>query len=424
MLKEHSFIDGIILGDLESTCYELIYKKSPLQTCHGMATMRSGIININKKPELIDLVNMPKANRSISTSIEQAFVEVSFSKGCLFNCSFCSEIEKKPVRFKPIEEAVEEIEYLNKDLGFKYFTIKDLSFEDRGILLGREQLHIFANKIIEKNLDIYYTVHFRANSFSKEDKPLLNRLRESGLNDCLVGIESFSDFDLEFYNKGVKGCENVNFIELLKECCIEPSCSFMFIHPAAEMEEIKFNFEQAHKLDLLAFLPPSLNVMVVYKKTRIFERLREMNLAYIQEENPYEVSIQYKNLSVRNIADVFIKFYMNKKTWDLYYPIKRISIDLRDLEFKYGGKPIFEKDLINEIHSCFFDINESNYNTILQIIELCEESSVSRAERVLEEYNKRFDNLYSQKLRRFRILLKKELIGNEKLYEMVRKKCI
>jgi len=386
--------------------------------------MRSGIININKKPELIDLVNMPKANRSISTSIEQAFVEVSFSKGCLFNCSFCSEIEKKPVRFKPIEEAVEEIEYLNKDLGFKYFTIKDLSFEDRGILLGREQLHIFANKIIEKNLDIYYTVHFRANSFSKEDKPLLNRLRESGLNDCLVGIESFSDFDLEFYNKGVKGCENVNFIELLKECCIEPSCSFMFIHPAAEMEEIKFNFEQAHKLDLLAFLPPSLNVMVVYKKTRIFERLREMNLAYIQEENPYEVSIQYKNLSVRNIADVFIKFYMNKKTWDLYYPIKRISIDLRDLEFKYGGKPIFEKDLINEIHSCFFDINESNYNTILQIIELCEESSVSRAERVLEEYNKRFDNLYSQKLRRFRILLKKELIGNEKLYEMVRKKCI
>ncbi len=424
LLKEYSFIDGVILGDLESTCNELIFKNVPLISCAGMAIMKDGEVCINHKPDLIDLNWVPKANRDVSIFIEQVFAEVQFSKGCLFNCSFCSEIDKKPVRFKSVETAVEELEYLNKELGFKNITIKDLSLEDRDILLGKGQLELFAGEIIKRNLNIFYAVHFRANSFNESHKPLLRRLRESGLNECLVGIESFSDTDLEFYNKGVNGNENINFIQLLKDCCIEPSCSFMFIHANAEIDGIKYNLEQAYKLNLLAFLPPLLNVMVVYKNTNIFNKLKAMGLAYTQVDNPYEVCVRYKDQSVSNIAATFKKFYMDKKVWDLYYSIKKINIELRDLEFKYNSTLLFDKDLISRINTTLCEINKINYNTMLQIVDLSMQNRTGEAEKAMKEHNVQFNDLYFCKLRDFRILLRKEIKGNEKLYSMSQAKRI
>jgi len=424
LLKKYNIIDAVIVGDLESTCYELVFNKIPLLKCPGMATMNTNDLIVNEKPKLIDLNLIPAANRKISLEIDQAFVEVQFSKGCLFNCSFCVETKKKPVRFKSIDLCVKELEDLNKNFGFKYFTIKDLSFEDRNVLLNKNQLDLFAEKILEKGLNIYYCVHFRASSFTDKDKQLLNKLRKSGLNNCLVGIESFVEYDLNFYEKGIRSFENINFIKLLKECFIEPSCSFIFIHSLSRLEDIKYNIEKTHDLNLTAFLPPLLNVMTVHKNTKIYEKLNKLNMIYIDSTSPYNVLVRYNYTAVENMANVFKKQFMNKKIWDLYYPIKLINININDLNFKFRGNLLFNEKLLASIYNLLYEINNVNYKLLVNITELCEKSKIIEAEELFDKHHNDFANRYSDKLKDFRILLLKEIKGNEKILENYRKKTI
>lgn len=422
LLKEYDNIDGIIVDDLETVCYLLIVKQAPLDTVKGIKFLKDNNITFRKIPrnELVDINMIEYADRSISSSNNQNFVEVQFSKGCLNNCTFCSATSKNDIRFKDIDICVNEIKYLNSKYGFKNFTIKDLSFEDRNKVLGGNQLDLFAEKIISSNLKVNYSVHFRANAFTQKDKNLLNKLRLSGLNGSLVGIESFCDEDLQLYGKNLTANDNINFIKLLRECYIEPSCSFIFIHPLTSVANIKSNIKKAFELELMAFLPPILNTLSVNKGTKIYEYLLDMNLIGISNGNPYTVELIYKDKIVQNIAHLFLKYFKSLKLWNINRDIKFISKKLNELNFKYEGNLLFDSNLINKTIESINQVNEYNYNFITKIISFCENSRLAEAENLFEFYYIDFDAKFKNTLDKISLSLSKELKGNEMIYDKVK----
>jgi len=318
-------------------------------------------------------------------------------------------------RFKSIDSSVDELEYLNKGLNIKNITIKDLSFEDRNIISKKNELEIFANEIINRKLDIRYAVHFRANYSKHCDEKTLEKLRISGLNDCLVGIESFVEKELEFFGKGVTTKENQKFIELLRKHNIEPSCSFMFINPLSTFESVLQNVGVAHHLNLTYFLPPMLNILIVHKNTLIYDELKKLELIDINpsQNNSYIVNLKYRNKRIKLLSDIFHENFSNKKIWDLTHPVKLLSADYMNFLGKFNGRLFFNNNLKQEIVCLLKKICKYNYEFLLGVIKNCEEDKYSEAKKLFEKYQIDFSKNFKKEVINVRISLIKEFKANE-----------
>jgi len=76
-----------------------------------------------------------------------------------------------------------------------------------------EYFEELCDKLIEKNLDIKFGTHFRANITPS----LADKAKMAGFEDAWVGFEAFSDSDLKEMNKGTSVNQNLDTIEYLTQ---------------------------------------------------------------------------------------------------------------------------------------------------------------------------------------------------------------
>lgn len=412
LLNEITFIDGIIMEDLESTCNEILHNND-IENTKGIVYKTDEDIIRTKKPLMVNIDDLPMADRRISVLLNQNFVEVMFSKGCMYNCSYCSLGNTKKLQFKSKEKIIEELEFISKILGIKKITFKDLSFEDRNIHSKNNELREIAQFIIDRTINIDYSVHFRSNSFSENDLPTLLLLRTSGLTSCLVGIESFLEKDLLIYNKGISVENNINFIKLLRKAHIDPSCSFIFINPWSTIDDLIKNIDISHSLLLLAFLPPALNVLRVEKRTPIYLELLKSNMLL---ENGSKIITKYEDQSIEIVATVFNEQYSNKVFWKTYYCIKKLQLLKNELAFKYDNRTFLDPYLSEEINTVLKEVNDINRRDLLDVVNFASKSNLEYARKTILQNYYSFANKYKDKIISLNTKLYKEIEVN-RLYE-------
>ena len=138
----------------------------------------------------------------------QIVLSLETTKGCYWHrCAFCTRPTlHEGMQFRKVEDVVDDLYNLNEKFNVKYFHLMD-------DCIPIKYAENIANKIMEKNLNIYYMTFMRfEDNMTKE---FFQKLYDSGLRLIIFGLESPDEKRLKYLNKGVKV---ETYKRILKEC--------------------------------------------------------------------------------------------------------------------------------------------------------------------------------------------------------------
>ncbi len=142
---------------------------------------------------LEDLDSVPFANFKLIKNWEKMKVwPVMTSRGCPYNCTFCSVTEMfgRKYRIKSIERVIEEIKFYNKD---------KLFFVDDHFAAGKKRTREFLNALQENNINIRWSCQVRTEVTRDED--IVGRMKQLGCRTVYVGFESVNPDSLREMKK-------------------------------------------------------------------------------------------------------------------------------------------------------------------------------------------------------------------------------
>lgn len=158
------------------------------------------------------------------------------SRGCPFNCVFCSNHEKK-VQFRNPENIRQEIKKL-KEQGYEAVYIFDENF-----LVRKEHFNEITN--IFKEERIKYRVEMRSTDVNEE---VIKKLKETGCISVALGIESGDDGILRKINKGTTVESNKKAVGLFSKYGVPVKGFFIIGLPGETEETAKKTIEFAEEL--------------------------------------------------------------------------------------------------------------------------------------------------------------------------------
>lgn len=120
-----------------------------------------------------------------------ALLKTSF--GCPYNCEFCfcREITNGKYFTRDIDDVVLELSKIEEE---------EIYIVDDDFLFNEKRLTLFCDKLKEKNIHKKFLVYGRAD-FIAEHEPLIEKLGAVGLRAVIVGLESFTNSELDTYQK-------------------------------------------------------------------------------------------------------------------------------------------------------------------------------------------------------------------------------
>lgn len=129
-----------------------------------------------------------------------ALIKTSF--GCPFTCSFCFCRSITGGRYfqRSLSEVMQELEMISQ---------KEVYIVDDDFLIDKKWLRAFIAEIKHRKIDKHFLIYGRAD-FIASNPDILHEFAEVGLKTVIVGFESFSDKELDLYNKNTS-------VEMYKE---------------------------------------------------------------------------------------------------------------------------------------------------------------------------------------------------------------
>ena len=120
-----------------------------------------------------------------------ALIKTSF--GCPYHCSFCfcRIITEGKYQQRPLQDVMQELEKIKET---------EIYIVDDDFLFDRKRLQAFISEIKQRNIHKHFLVYGRADFIAK-NPDIMHELAKIGLRTVIVGFESFSDKELDKYNK-------------------------------------------------------------------------------------------------------------------------------------------------------------------------------------------------------------------------------
>ncbi len=254
MLK-NSFMDFVLLGEYDYTLRELVdflsRGRSDFEKISGLAYKKNGSVLINsRRPQIENLDDLPfperdelpmhKYNEPFSKNYPNA--RVTSSRGCPYNCIFCTEplmYEKASCKKRSVSLVLEEIKMLSDKYG-----AREISFDDPIFTISRAKE--IAEAILRDNLKISWSSWMDWN-ISFDD---LKLLQKSGCVGIKFGVESANP---EVLKTAKKPLHISKIRELIKNCRrlgLLRHASFMFGLPGDTVKNMRDTIDLAFSLDL------------------------------------------------------------------------------------------------------------------------------------------------------------------------------
>lgn len=132
---------------------------------------------------------------------------VETSRGCTFDCSFCSIIEMRGRNFHTydLDRVIADIRDAHAHGARAIFLVDD------NITLNVERFAMLCRKIVETKLNrIHYIVQAMTSSIANHGDTLAPLMRQAGFRYVFLGIENILDSDLAFLRARSKNSERKN----------------------------------------------------------------------------------------------------------------------------------------------------------------------------------------------------------------------
>ena len=236
-----------------------------------------------EKQENLDELPFPDFNLVRYAKIKTYPIERS--RGCNMNCEFCAVKDKS--RCSSAEWMVAQIAHLVETRKAKrFFNVSD-HFVASGVNESIKFCKLLKKYQDEKNVSIAMTIQIRINDAKHEE--LLIAMREAGIYNLAIGIESCIDEELTAMNKGYKEKDILGWLKTYQRHGFFVHGMMIFGYPEKEINRINIPIKERIErfrefitnLDTAQVLLP-----VPLPGTRLTERLREENRLY--EEIGYE----------------------------------------------------------------------------------------------------------------------------------------
>jgi len=204
-------VNAIVRGEGELTFRELLRaldRKRPLSSVAGL-WFRDRDVFLQTPPRPVtpvenDTLAPPKRGARVLsgyTMLGRQVDVVETSRGCTFDCSFCSIIEMRGRNFHrfPIPRVIADIADARRRGARAIFIVDD------NITLDVERFRVLCEAIIDAGLtDIDYLVQGMTSAIAAHGEELAPLMRRAGFRYVFLGIENILDDDLAFLKAGAK----------------------------------------------------------------------------------------------------------------------------------------------------------------------------------------------------------------------------
>ena len=256
-----------VLGEGEVTMLELVQaveRGDSIDGIKGISYLENKTIKKTEPRSLIeDLNTLPFPYRVDNNRYSMS---ITSSRGCLNDCTYCSisALYKKCSGRKFRSRSAENIYYEIQDYIAQWGKPQKIVFYDDNFLASSP----YNLKRIEKlciylrNVDIPFCITARAGDIVKNE-PLIKKLKNSGLYHLFVGIESFSQRQLDLYNKCTSVEENLRAIQIIYDNMLSAEIGFIPLDKTTNIEEIRQNY---------SILLNSKATNILYKTGKLFSK--------------------------------------------------------------------------------------------------------------------------------------------------------
>jgi len=199
-------IDIIVRGEGEETIRDIV-NGIPLKDIPGLSYRENGTVIHNKTRPSPDIGRVAFPDRSLRRHdyygilngvriTNLTFDTVLASRGCPYNCKFCTFSlnplgQKREYTERPLESVIEEIKGITADV---------IMFSDDNFFTNPKRSKMLCDLIIENGIRKKFIVQTRIEI--SRDEELLEKAEKAGFKIFLIGIESPHDRILKHFNKG------------------------------------------------------------------------------------------------------------------------------------------------------------------------------------------------------------------------------
>lgn len=281
------FVDYVVQGEGEKAVLDII---------DGKANER-----VIKRDRISDLDDLPFQPWDIFTKMDydwscdwldiKPVLTMNTSRGCPFNCSFCSvdSIWGKRYTYFSTERIISEIEYI-----LKSYSAKAIYFREDNFTFNKNRVGAFCEGLIKKELNIQWACETRADSLC--DPELVRLMGMAGCRAVYLGIESGSQRVLDILNKHLTVEQIEKAIRLCKKYHIRCSCSLITGVPGETYEDYLSTRKLMRKLkpyscgfNIFVGIPNSKLYRYVLDN-RLYEHIDDVGLVYLPG---YDIKTKY-----------------------------------------------------------------------------------------------------------------------------------
>jgi len=344
-LLKSNFDVGII-GEGEITFFELIqllknknFVNNDLKKIKGICYKNGKDVIITEGRQLIDnldIIPFPAREffnlkyylkpEAVVRGVIKRSTQIMSSRGCPYNCVFCSSfaINKRRFRIHSPRYVISEVEHL-----IKKYKIQALFFQDDDFFVNEERAKKICELMIERGINekLIWSVQMRANRLNQDKIENLKLLRKAGCIQVEFGFESGSPKILGFLKKNTVTVEqNHQAIKFCKQANLRVFGNFMIGTVGETREDLDMtkNFIIQHNKDL-----DSMGIFITtpLPKTELWD---------VCEKKGLLKGLEWKNLKMdvtqkpRSFSDIFTQ----EELMDIYKEFTSLSIERYSLAFK------------------------------------------------------------------------------------------
>jgi anaerobic magnesium-protoporphyrin IX monomethyl ester cyclase len=272
-------VDYVVRNEGEYAFLSLVKflsKEIPLEEVRGVSYLTDGeLIRTPDEPFIHDLDSLPFPARELlplklyrEKTNGRLMTTLITSRGCPFNCDFCSGSQFFGVRWRArsVENIFEEMELLHRKLNYQA-----LQFVDDNFTLNPDRAIKLSEKIIKHGWDLNWGAWSRVDTIV-HNPGMVRIMAKAGLKWTFVGFESGSQEVLNGYGKKALVQDALNAMEILRENDVRVTGSFIL----GGLDETKDMIKETIKF--AKWLDPGtaqFTLLTPYPGTKLYEKVKD-----------------------------------------------------------------------------------------------------------------------------------------------------
>ena len=291
VFQDSPHVDIIVRREGERTFQDLLKKienHEPISDVLGI-TYRNGNGEVHRNPDRSYIENLdelpypafdlfPLEKYKVYGRI---LFPIQMSRGCVFNCAFCSTVRMhgREYRTREPRKVADEIEFLTKEYGATYF-----GFIDDNFTLNPSKTKGLLDELQKRRLRIDYDCQSRVDVVTRD---LLSDMAKSGCLSILFGVESGCDEMMEAVGKHASVDQARTAFRLAQEAGIIRIASVLFGFPGETRETLEKTISFVLELDPDGIL---YSVATPYPGTPLYDLAVKMGWLRVTDWNKYDTA--------------------------------------------------------------------------------------------------------------------------------------